>query len=328
MINIPVTFNSDEKGYFDRECPNENCLYVFKIKMKDWKEKVSDEEVHCPMCGHVDTSDKWWTQAQLDAINKMAATLAMSYVQSELDKSFKDLERSTRVNKYLKIEYKPGHKITFINNPLGQSKEWEREIQCPNCQTRYSVIGSAYFCPCCGYNVIESVFDESLDTVTKMVESLPEMEELLEKTYGKDKAVSMCRSMLEGSFGDVVSAFQKYAERKFYSLSGKEARANDFQIIEKGSNLFEDATGKGYSTWLSDNEIKEINLRFQQRHLYEHSGGIVDEKYIQKSGDISYKVGQRLVIHNIDVVHFVKVIKKLADGLKKMQIDRPKKTSN
>ena len=40
-MEIPVTFLSDDKGYFDRECPNQNCLYVFKINMQDWKEKVS-----------------------------------------------------------------------------------------------------------------------------------------------------------------------------------------------------------------------------------------------------------------------------------------------
>ncbi len=36
MMEIPITFQSDEKGYFDRECPNENCLYSFKINMNDW----------------------------------------------------------------------------------------------------------------------------------------------------------------------------------------------------------------------------------------------------------------------------------------------------
>lgn len=56
-MEIPVTLQSDRKGYFDRECPNENCLYTFKINMQDWEEKVSDEEVHCPMCGHIDTSE-------------------------------------------------------------------------------------------------------------------------------------------------------------------------------------------------------------------------------------------------------------------------------
>lgn len=35
MDNIEVTIQSDEKGYFDRECPNEECLYQFKIKLRD-----------------------------------------------------------------------------------------------------------------------------------------------------------------------------------------------------------------------------------------------------------------------------------------------------
>jgi hypothetical protein len=151
-----------------------------------------------------------------------------------------------------------------------------------------------------------------------MINSLPEMEELLEKAYGKDKAVSMCRSMLENSLGDVVSAFQKYAEMKYETISGKEARANDFQIVDKGSQLFETDFGKGYSAWLSDNELCEMNLMFQRRHLYEHNGGIVDEKYIKKSGDDSYKVGQRLVIHNNDVVRFIRIVKQLTDGLKQL----------
>lgn len=319
MINIPVTFNSDEKGYFDRECPNENCLFTFKIHMEDWKEKVSDEEVHCPMCGHIDTSAKWWTQQQLDDMHDVASSWAMSYVQGELNKSFKKLERSTRGNKFIKITYKPGRKTTFINNPLGQSEEWEQDIQCPKCQTRYSVIGSAYFCPCCGFNVIEDVFDESIDIIRKMVSSLSEMENLLTQTHGKDKAVSMCRAMLEGSLGDVVSAFQKFAEVKYKTLSSKSVRVNDFQIVIKGSELFLEATGHGYNTWLTDNEINTMNILCQRRHVLEHNGGIVDTKYLQKSNDSAYTVGQRLVIHRRDAEELIEIVKKLAQGIKGLQ---------
>lgn len=316
MINIPITFNSDEKGYFDRECPNENCLYTFKIHMDDWKERVSDEEIHCPMCGHVDTSDKWWTQQQLNDMHEVASSWAMTYIQGELDKSFKKLERSTRGNKFVKITYKPGRRTTFINNPLGQSEEWEQDIQCPKCQTRYSVIGSAYFCPCCGFNVIENVFDESLDIIIKMIDSLPEMESLLAKTHGKDKAVSICRAMLEGSLGDVVSAFQKFAEVKYKTISTKPVRVNDFQIVEKGCKLFKDATGKGYNAWLFDDEIDEMNAMFQKRHVFEHNGGIVDNIYLQKSKDNAYSTGQRLVIHKSDTLRLIQIIKKLGDGIR------------
>lgn len=322
-MEIPITFHSDEKGYFDRECPNENCLYTFKVHMDDWEQKVSDDEVHCPMCGHIDTSDKWWTQQQLSDMQKIAEKWALSYIQGELDKSFGKLARSSRGNKFVKITYKPGQRISFINNPLGQSPEWEREVECSKCDMRYSLVGSAYFCPCCGYNAIEESFQESLDSTIKMIESLSEMEDLLSNSYGIDKAKSMCQAMLEGSLGDVVSAFQKFAEVKYRELSPKPVRTNDFQIVEKGSRLFSEATGRGYDVWLIEGERSYMNLMFQRRHVMEHNGGLVDDQYIQKSGDISYATGQRLVVHSSDTLRLIRIIKKLATGLQSLKAIAP-----
>ena len=314
-MEIPITIHSDEKGYFDRECPNENCLYTFKINMQDWKEKVSDDEVHCPMCGHIDTADKWWTQEQLESMQEIAASYAMSMITKELDKAFGKLARSTRNNKFLKITYKPGRKITFQNNPIGQSEEWETDITCEKCGTRYSVIGSAYFCPCCGHNSAVSAFNESTDSIEKMLKSLPEMKQLLTESYGRDKAETMCRGLLESSLGDIVSSFQKFASCHYDKLTGEISRVNDFQIVEKGSQLFKDATGKGYEEWLSDKELHDMNMFFQRRHLIEHNNGMVDQKYVDKSGDNSYVIGQRLVVKESDAYALLAIIKSLLQGL-------------
>lgn len=318
-MEIPITIHSDEKGYFDRECPNENCLYTFKINMQDWKEKVSDDEVHCPMCGHIDTADKWWTQEQLESMQEIAASYAMSMITKELDKAFGKLARSTRNNKFLKITYKPSKKITFQNNPIGQSEEWETDITCEKCGTRYSVIGSAYFCPCCGHNSAVSAFNESTDSIEKMLKSLPEMKQLLTESYGRDKAETMCRGLLESSLGDIVSSFQKFASCHYDKLTGEISRVNDFQIVEKGSQLFKDATGKGYEEWLSDKELHDMNMFFQRRHLIEHNNGMVDQKYVDKSGDNSYVIGQRLVVKESDAYALLAIIKKLAIGLMTLQ---------
>ncbi|MCD7770262.1 MAG: hypothetical protein LUH36_09150 [Oscillospiraceae bacterium] len=318
-MEIPMTLISDEKGYIDRECPNKNCMFTFKINLQDWEEKVSDEEVHCPMCGFVGTSDQWWTQHQLESIRDNAANYAVSMITAQLDDAFRNFTRSTRKNKYVKITYKPGKRITFQNNPIGQSEEWETDITCEKCGTRYSVVGSAYFCPCCGYNSAVSVFEESVDNIGKMLDSIPEMKLLLTKPYGKDKAETMCRGLLEGSIGDIVSAFQKFASCYYDKLTGKVSRVNDFQIVDKGSKLFQNATGKGYSEWLSEYELQKMNLMFQRRHLIEHNNGMVDQKYIEKSGDTSYVVGQRLVVKKSDVLELLTLTKKLAKGLMTLQ---------
>lgn len=317
MEYLPITIQSDEKGYFDRKCPNENCHFIFKVHMEDWKTKFIDY-VHCPMCGHTDTTegDKWWTQQQLESMQELFHDYALSYIQGELDKFYASMERATRRNKFLKITYKPGKRVSFINNPIGQMSEWETDITCEACGTRYSVIGSAYFCPCCGHNSAESVFEESMDSVEKMVASLPQLRELFTNLYGQDKADTMCRDMLEGTLGDVVSAFQKFAECVYTRKSTTPVKVNDFQIVQKGSKLFRDATGKGYDTWLTAAELDRMNLLFQRRHILEHNAGLVDNKYLQNSGDASYVLGQRLVVHEKDAYELLAIIKKLAAGLK------------
>ncbi len=318
MISIPITIHSDKKGYFDRECPNEECLYTFKILMKDWEEKVSHDEVHCPLCGHVDTADKWWKQDQLEMIREIEINWAMNYIQGTLDKSFKELDRSTRNNKYFQIRYRPASRVTFANNPIGQREEWETEICCEKCGTHYSVIGSAYFCPCCGYNSAVNAFDDSLDSIRKMIESLSDLKSMLTEKYNMDSAETMCRSMLESSIGDMVSTFQKFASCKYEELSGKTSRVNDFQIIDKGSLLFEQETGKKYSDFLSESELNFLQLMFQRRHILEHNNGIVDQQYLNKSGDMSYMLGQRIIVKEKDAYHLLDILTKLGHELMKL----------
>ena len=314
-MNMTGKIQSDENGYFDRECPNENCQYQFKIKLDDWKNKVSDEEVHCPMCGHVDTYDKWWTQEQRVQIRETAKRYAINYIEGELNKTFKRIVQSTRNNKFFKITYKPGKKVSFVNKPIVQMPEWEQEITCEKCGTSYSVIGSAYFCPCCGYNSASSSFSESLDTIEKKLASLPRVKELYCELFDMDKAETMCRSMIEESLGDCVSAFQKFAEQRYAEITRKSVRVNDFQVIDRGSNHFQRAVGYGYEKWLSEYELHTLKLYFQRRHLFEHNNGMVDAQYLSKTGDKNYSIGQRLIIKKTEIREVLNILNKLGKGI-------------
>lgn len=314
-VEIPMEIHSDEKGYLDRKCPNENCLFEFKVNMQDWEDKVSDDEVHCPLCGQIAPSDSWYTYEQLDAMQEIATNWARNYTLGEIDKMFGSLARSTRNNKYIKITYKRNRPVTFVNNPIGAKEEWNLDITCEKCGTRYSVIGSAYFCPCCGYNSASNVFDNSMNTITKMVQSLDEMKATLTDQFDMDTAEAMCRSMLENSFGQVVSAFQKFAQCKFKEISGIEKRVNDFQMVDKGSQYFRNETGSGYEAFLSSDELIRMKLYFQRRHIIEHNTGIVDQKYIDNSGDNDYSVGQRIVVKTCEALDLITIIKKLSSGI-------------
>lgn len=318
-INIPITIHSDEKGYFDRECPNPECLYTFKINLKEWEEKVSGKEMHCPMCGHTASSDQWWTQEQLAEQKKIVENYAQYYAANMLNNMFKKKVQSTRQNKYIRITYKLGRKISFHNTPIGQREEWEHEITCEKCGTQFSVIGAAYFCPCCGHNSVDRTFEDSIDRITKMLNAIPSMRLTLEENNSKDDAENICRALLERSIGDIVSAFQKFACCRYEAVAGKSARVNDFQIVGKGSQLFYSACGKKYSDWLGECELAAMHLLFQRRHILEHNGGIVDAKYLQNSGDNTYVEGQRVIVKESDARELLTIVQKLSAGLRTLE---------
>ncbi len=328
MESISITVQPDRKGYLDRECPNENCRYTFKISMEDWKNKVSEKEVHCPLCGYIDSAEKWLTQDQIDRIHDIGKSWATNYIQQQLNKTLQSLARSTSNNKYCKMTFKPGKSVSFINNPIMQREEWETEICCENCGTHYSVIGAAYFCPCCGYNSAVVSFKDSLNSIEIMLNSLNDMKTMLTEKTDADSAATLYRKMLESSICNMVSAFQKFACCRYEELSGKTARVNDFQIVEKGSRLFEKETGKKYGDWLSANELNYLNVIFQRRHLLEHNDGMVDQRYLDNSHDDGYSVGQRIIIKNADAHSLLSILRKLGNGMLNLQIGDDSNVNN
>jgi DNA-binding IclR family transcriptional regulator len=54
---------------------------------------------------------------------------------------------------------------------------------------------------------------------------------------------------------------------------------------------------------------------FQQRHLLAYTQGLVDQDYIVRSGDTSYRPGQRLVVREAAVRECLDLVEKLAAGM-------------
>lgn len=312
-INIPITFLADSKGYYDRKCPNKNCEFVFKLNVDDWKKKNKNDEVYCPMCGHCSPAKNWCTIEQMSAMKKIAINWAKNYIQDSLNQSFKRLESNS--NKYIKITYTPSIPISFTNSPIGQRPEWEIEIICEKCQTRFSVIGSAFFCPSCGYNSIENMIDNSLQTIENKINSIDNIRSALIISNTSDEIENITRCLIEISLSEIVSSYQKYA-KSFFDNCDIKVRANDFQIIDKGSELFRKYFNIDYDKILNDVEIDYLKIMFQKRHLIEHNAGIVDEYYLNNVNNHNSKLNERIIIKPEDILKFNKIIKKLCNGLK------------
>lgn len=111
----------------------------------------------------------------------------------------------------------------------------------------------------------------------------------------------MIRTLLEKAIQDTVMSFQRLSEQLYERQSGKTARRNAFQKLDVGSDLWKAAIGLSYVELIGPAKLDQIKIYFQQRHLLAHQQGIVDQDYIDRSGDKTYAAGQRLLIRDSEV---------------------------
>lgn len=311
QISLEVKLSPDAKGYIDRQCPS--CGFVYKINGDDWENITDQERVFCPRCRFIASSSDCFTDYQREEMLKRAHDYAIVLVQKELNSIFSKFAKSVNSRRGpIQIEYKPSKPAIFRNYPIPQRPEWELEIECEKCGTRYSVIGSAFFCPSCGTNAVSRVFGESMETIRLMVSEADSVE--FPGSVGIDQNARIRQHIIESSIGEALSAFQSFAYAVYTGHTGKAARPNDFQIVEKGNSMFSEISWP-YSNWLSDDELSFMNIMFQRRHLIEHNGGIVDTKYLERTADHAYVLGQRLIISKSDALRFIDILKKLGTGI-------------
>lgn len=315
-VSIPI--ETDENGFFDRECPDEECMFVFKVHEEDWKNNFKDESVFCPMCGNESTSDTFWTTEQVNNAKKQAG----EYLQGKINKAMKDDARSFNnrqpkggfISMSMSVE---GHTPQKLIMPIPSQEIFEQKIRCEKCESRYSVIGSAFFCPCCGHNSVEQTFNCTINKIESSINNIPTIRKALNE-ISKDQSENTCQTLIEKCLLDSVVAFQRYCDVLYSKHKNSKSKIpfNAFQKLDVGGELWQEILNESYTDWLTETEYKRLNILFQRRHLLQHTEGIVDEKYITKSSDNKYKAGRRIVVKEKDAIELVSYIKILTNKIR------------
>lgn len=308
-----ILIGDDEEGYFDRECPSEDCLFQFKIHGEDWKKKVRDQEVFCPNCGHSADSDKWWTKEQIEYAKQVGLAQIKASITGAMKRDAVNWNRRQPRNSFIKMTLKVDSEPQFESITAAAAALMRLKISCPACACRYAVIGAAYFCPACGHNAADQVF---VQTISGIRHSLHALDAVRAAISDRDTAENTVRLIVENGLQNAVTAFQRCAEALFAGLpSAPKARRNAFQSISEGGQIWAMAIGKDYGSHLAPDELARLRRAFQQRHLLAHRQGLVDQDYISKSGDVRYKVGHRIVVRRDTVLEAVDLIEKLITGM-------------
>jgi hypothetical protein len=279
-------------GYLGRECPE--CTQQFRIDHDDYEALPDDLVLWCVYCGHSDDHSEFLTQRQSDRLKRAARGYGMQLIGQMLDDTFGKVARSTGSNKYLKISYRSK---PFYPEPLPDLDEesFVRERTCGQCQIRYAVFGEHRFCPVCGPLEARAVALDALAADETRLDVLSGLENDVQRQLRE-------AGVLDRTYADtienVVGAIEALAERGFHDrVSGAEAlvrgKGKIFQRLNDFADLFADHAGMEVRTALGSTWT-ELEAAWAARHIFTHSDGIVDQKYLDQVPGSSLRVGQRL----------------------------------
>jgi uncharacterized Zn finger protein (UPF0148 family) len=321
-VSVPVEIPLDEQGHMDRRCPSAECRSEFKVLFEDWRDKVRDDVVYCPICRHEAVATEWNTAAQEEYKRRVAVAHVRKVVNNAMQQDARDFNsRQPRGGLIsMSMSVRPG--ATSILIPPQAAEAMRQAFVCEACGCRYSSLGAAFFCPACGHNSAQTTFTTAIQTVQASIRNLQAIREAVEAALDKEAAANTTRDIIENGLVKLVASFQRFAEATFHALAAAptiKVRKNVFQNLGESSKLWKDAAGKGYEDILGADEMVELSLFFQQRHLLAHREGIVDQEYIDKANDRVYSVGQRLVIKEASVLRLAQLVEKLAAHLKTLR---------
>lgn len=301
-ISIPIP--ADENAFTGRECPQPDCEGYFKIELGTGL-KCEGLPCHCPYCGHTAGHDHFWTEEQIE----YAKSLAMRKITDALHKDLKKLEFDHKPKGAfgigISMKVKPGRPTPIHHY---RERQLETEVVCVNCTLRYSIYGVFAFCPDCGQHNSLQILDKNLEVVGKMLDLAAGMEnELAER-------------LVVNSLEDCVSAFDGFG-RELCRVHAENAtnpprvERTSFQNLEGAKSNVLDIFGVDLSAHVTADEWRSAVRAFQKRHLVAHNMGIVDEKYITKTGDIQAIVGRKVSIEADEVRGLARIVRRLGTYL-------------
>ena len=274
---------SDQQGYFGHECPNCNQYW-----RSDGPSAVSN--TICPYCANTGKSHIFLTKNQRNYIRQFCYLINESMSKT---KGF-----LIDMDKVADFSEKESEKPPFYYAEESQQKRFT----C-SCNTFNDILGRfAYCCRCGEYNgVVELKSDIEL---IKSKYKSGNYEDCLRN------AVSSFDSILKHYLNQLVKRTpmtdrrKKCWNRTFHNLKSIHKSLKEHFDIDIFSNFGEE-------------DINFMKKMFHKRHVYEHKGGVVDQKYINDSEDKSVRLGQSIHETNDSISKALELILKMGENFHK-----------
>lgn len=263
MQGYTVFIASDSEGMFGHQCPR--CKQYWRSRGAPSKWPMT-----CPYCSLRTGTHHFLTIAQLKYVQSCCQRFEEIILSDFVGESIIDMDV---VADAVASEKKPD----FYYAEQRQQKNYT----CSACGGNNDILGRYGYCSICGLHNGLQEFEAEIAAARIRIEG---------ENY-------------EGALSDMVSAFDSFARQLVKQFAARiPMRTKRKKALERV--LFHNIKPRAEEliAWfdinifegLKPDEVAFITRMFLRRHVYEHNGGEVDERYIQESGDTSVRQKQRI----------------------------------
>jgi hypothetical protein len=286
---VPVMIASDEEGFFGRQCPS--CKGYFRSQS-------APDPGTCPYCGLLTSNIGFTTPAQIKFISEFIKVFREVIEKKE--------DRSINIDQILKNV--PENKSHFAYSETRQ----QTQIKCKSCQVKTDIFGLHGFCHYCGKRNTFDVLIESLSGYQERIDH-PRFNE-----KERDKRDKEWREVITGCVSDFEAFCRDLRDEmlKMPMVAKRRKRLSDlnFQQPIGAANALKEMFDFDLLKNLSADDADFIIKQFNRRHILSHNGGVVDQEYIDKSGDQTVKLGEKIRIKSSNAVTMVKLVRSLGQN--------------
>lgn len=263
---IPVFLASDSEGKYARCCPS--CDSMFR------NESGSAEGICCPYCRLIEAPFQFLTSAQLRYIKH--------YTDVAMNAANQDFEPGTDSQIIIDMDAVVDADPNIERPPFYYASESQQTaFNCNRCGQFNDIRGMYGYCSMCWTRNNAFSLKNSLNSVRELLNSggLSEIDAVKLSVSAFD---ACCRDLVRQLTIQVPmrrNRCDEFGRLKFHSING--------ETFNRIKSMFDIDVLRG----INDEDIKFINLMMHRRHVYEHNGGVADNRYVTESGDLAFPVG-------------------------------------
>jgi len=296
--SVLAYIQSDEQGMWGRNCP---------LCKKYFRTNHVMGFTFCPYCSAGEASLAFISKEQRTYITAFYDAFARAYVgKKNISLDIADITDRTPAWHYAE-----------------EKLQFHFTCDTKDCHAETDILGEYGYCPRCGRTNARKLFSER---ISKMLTRLEETKNMVSDRKARG-------AIWEEMTVTSLSEFEALARHLRTSLLRFPMTANRRKRLEElnfQKPLQADETlarwfDIGLLEWAGDDitpsrKVPESDLPFikkmiQKRHILMHNGGIVDQAYLDLSGDIQVRLNERISVESKEAKRFIECVRGMAANL-------------